>query len=371
VRSRFGRRRLFLLICGPLSGLLFCMQFYVPIDLNTQALIIFWWIIQFAYTANFSLLMVSYNAMEAELSSSSTERMQLVSMRQCLGILGSLTGSALTLLMVSLLGGGRTGFTGMGILFGALISSSFLTVFASTKPEIPTRGDSTSFRQEASLTLSLKPFQIQLGVIFLITLATVVTNATVVFYADYVHDLADLLPLFMLVSSATALASIFGWNWLARRWDRRRVFAIGLLIQAAVLLGLRFVPYRNMELLWPLIALTGVSSATSIFPRAMLTDVIAYDRARQGRSRAGNIVGIWSLGNRAGQAIGNALAGWLLAFAGYHAEAVVTPQLQEGLRMILGYGPSAFCLVIIPLLMLFPLSRAEMKRIEESNRQQT
>jgi len=126
-----------------------------------------------------------------------------------------------------------------------------------------------------------------------------------------------------------------------------------------------------MELLWPLIALTGVSSATSIFPRAMLTDVIAYDRARQGRSRAGNIVGIWSLGNRAGQAIGNALAGWLLAFAGYHAEAVVTPQLQEGLRMILGYVPSAFCLVIIPLLMLFPLSRAEMKRIEESNRQQT
>lgn len=103
----------------------------------------------------------------------------------------------------------------------------------------------------------------------------------------------------------------------------------------------------------------------------MLTDVVAYDRSRQGRSRAGNIVGIWSLGNRAGQAIGNALSGWLLALAGYHAEAVVTPQLQERLRMILGYVPSTFCLAIIPLLMLFTLSRAEMKRVEETNRQAT
>ena len=370
VRSSLGRRRFFLLICGPLSGLLFCMQFHMPIGLNVQALMAYWWIVQFVYTANFSLLMVSYNAMEAELSSSSTERMQLVSMRQGLGILGTLGGSALTLVMVGLLGGGRTGFTGMGMVFGALVASSFLTVFASTRPETPIRDASPSFRKEARLTLGLKPFRIQLGVTFLVTMATVVSNAIVVFYADYVHDLADLVPLVMLLSAATALVSILGWNWLATRWDRRGVFAIGLIIQAAVLLGLRFAPYRSMELLLTLVGLTGVGSAAmSIFPRAMLTDVIAFDRSSQGRSRAGNIVGLWSLGNRAGLAIGNALAGWLLALVGYGEGATVTPQLQEGLRMIIGYVPSAFCLGTIPLLALFTLSRADMKRVEETIRQ--
>jgi len=371
VRSRFGRRRLFVLLCGPLSGLLFYLQFSPP-DWEFYLLIGYWWIVQFAYTAILSLLMLSYNAMEAELSPSSIERMQLISMRQGFGILGALMGSALTLLIVAAFGGGNLGFAGMGAVFGALVAFSFLTVFATTPVEPPLQERPHSFWKEARLTLRLKPFWLQLGVTLLVTVATVVVNATIVFYIDYVHGLANLIPLVMLISSAMALASLLGWNWLARRWDSRWAFVMGLVIHVVVLLSMRFVPERNMTLLWPLAALSGVGTAAmTIFPRAMLTDVIAYDRDRQGRSRAGNIMGLWSLGNRGGNALGSVLVGWLLALVGYSREVVVSPQLQEGLRSILGFVPSALLLAAIPLLALFPLSRSEMARVEGRPRSQT
>jgi len=372
VHSRLGRRRLFLIVSGPLSGLFFAMQFFAPPSWEVQTLTAFWWVVQFAYTANFSLLIVSYNALEAELSSSSTERMQLVSMRQGFGILGALIGSALTLIIVGTFGGGRMGFAGMGAIFGALVASSYLTVVATTPAEQSYRENPLSFWKEARLTLRLKPFWLQLGVTSLVTIATVVANATIIFYIDYVHGLANLIPLAMLVAMAGALTSLPGWNWLTRRWDNRQAFVAGLAIQVATLLSLRFVPERNMALLWPLTAMSGVGSAAiSIFPRAMLTDVVAYDRARQGRSRAGNIVGLWGLGNRAGLAVGSALVGWLLVLVGYSSGIAVTPQLQEGLRTILGYVPSAFLLATIPLLALYPLSRAEMSRVEASLSNQT
>jgi GPH family glycoside/pentoside/hexuronide:cation symporter len=368
--SRFGRRRFFLMICGPLSGLLLYMQFSAP-ELDLSLLVVFWWVVQFAQTANLSMLMVSYNAMEAELSPSSIERMQLVSMRQAFGIIGTLVGSALTLPVVAAFGGGKQGFTSMGAVFGVLVVFSFLTVVSTTSAE-PLLQECPSFWKETRVTLKLRPFWLQLGVIFLCNLATAVNNAILVFYIDYVHGLASILPLALMLSSMVGLVSLLGWNWLCRRWDRRLAFTTGLLMNAVVLLCLRFVPERNMTLLWPLAALSGIGSAAiCIFPRAMLTDVVSYDRAIRGRSRAGNIVGLWGLGSRAGLAIGNTLVGWLLALVGYSGGASVSPQLQEGLRMILGYVPSAFCLAVIPLLAFFTLSRTEMKRVEETLSQQT
>ena len=361
VRSRLGRRRFFLAICGPLSGLLFCMQFMAP-GQDLYLIMAYSWIVQFAYTANLSMLMVSYNAMEAELSPSSAERMQLVSMRQAFGIVGAIVGSALALLLVSAFGGGRQGFAGLGLVYGSLVSMSFVAVVIFTPAEEPSRVCLSSFWRETRLTLRLRSFWLQAGIIFLCNLAVTVNNATLVFYIDYVHGLAGILPLAVLLSSLVGLLSLPGWNWLAGRWGSRRTFTVGLFINAAVLLSLRYAPERSMNLLWTTTSFSGLGSAAlSIFPRTMLADLISYDSAVQGRSRAGNIVGLWGLGSRAGLAVGNALAGWLLAVIGYSRGVTVSPQLQEGLRMILGYVPSISCLLVVPLLALFTLSRTETK----------
>jgi GPH family glycoside/pentoside/hexuronide:cation symporter len=47
IRTKWGRRRVFLLVCGPVMGSFFFLQFFVPSGWSLSALIGFWWIIQF------------------------------------------------------------------------------------------------------------------------------------------------------------------------------------------------------------------------------------------------------------------------------------------------------------------------------------
>jgi len=369
--SRLGGRRLFLSVCGPLSGLFFFLQFFAPSGWEIHTLIVYWWAVQLAYASNGSLLGVSYDALGAELSPSSSERMELVSMRQSFGILGALIGSSLPLLVVSAFGGGKIGFAGMAAAFGVLVALSFLTVGATASAGSKLAEQPSSVWKEVQLTLRLKPFWLQLGVAFLSQIAVVVVNATLIFYLSYVHGIANLFALVMLLSTGAALVSLPGWSWLSRRWDARWAFTIGLLGYATVLLSLRFVPQGEMILLWPLTILAGVCvGAMNIFPKAMITDVAAYDHACQGRSRAGNIMGLWSLGGRGGTATGNVLVGWLLAFVGYRGGVEVSAGLQMGLRFIMGFVPSTVLLATVPLV-LCSLSRAEMIRIEATLRHQT
>jgi hypothetical protein len=76
IRSKWGRRRVFLLICGPLMGSFFFLQFYAPPGLSLSALIVFWWIVQFGLNISMTLTLGAYHAMAAELTSSSAERMR-------------------------------------------------------------------------------------------------------------------------------------------------------------------------------------------------------------------------------------------------------------------------------------------------------
>lgn len=367
MHSRLGRR-LLISVCGPLGGLLFFLKFFALSGMAIQTLVIYWWLVQLASSANGGLLGVSYDALGAELSPSSAERVQMVSIRQSFGIIGALSGSSLPLLVASVFGNGLTGFAWMGAAFGTLVAASFLIVGATaTRGSLPPRQPSSVWR-EILITSRLRPFWFQFAIAFLSQMAVVVTNATLIFYLSYVHGVANLLPLIMLLVTATALASLPLLTWLSRRWDTRWAFAIGILVYTAVLFSLRFIPSGNTVWLWTLVSLAGLGvGALNIFPKSMITDVAAYDHAKQGRSRAGNVMGLWSLGGGGGTALGSALAGWLLALVGYHSGAEVSFGLQEGLRSIIAFVPSALLLVALPLIAL-SLSRADMIQVEATLR---
>ena len=287
-----GGRRVFLLVCGPLMGAFFFLQFYAPPGLDQSALIVFWWIVQLGLSVATTLTLVSYQAMAAELTPSSTERMQLVSLQQGFGVLGALVGPSITLLLVDLLGDAQSEFNGMGSIYGLIIALMFVTVFLTTgpAPESFNRTSPPSFWTDAATVLRQRPFLLQLGVAFLVASATVVFNASIIFYLTSVHCIDDLLPWILLVASVSSLVSIVGWNWVSR-WSKRGAFTLGILIFVGALLAMSVLPERS-PLLWLLSVLVGVGSITpAIFPKAVLADVIAAYQIREGRSRAGLYTG--------------------------------------------------------------------------------
>ena len=351
IHSKWGRRRVYLLICGPLTGSFFFLQFYAPPGWGHSTLIVFWWMVQFVFNITLTLTLVSYQAMSAELTPSSTERMQLVSLQQGFGVIGSIIGPSITLLLVDFFGGNQSGFNGMSGIYGLVIALMFLTVFMTTSPEPEStkRPSQPSLWKEVVSVLHQRPFLLQMLVAFLVGSATVIFNATAVFYLTFVLLMEDLLPLIILVASVSGLVSILGWNWMSQ-WNKRWAFILGILIYVCTLLVMSFIPEKS-SFIWILSVFMGVGSiTTAIFPKAVLTDVIAYDQIREGRSRAGLYTGLYGVSTRIGNAFGSTLVGWLLALIGF-AEGSI-----QGLRWITGYVPSAFLFMIIPCILLFHLS---------------
>lgn len=348
IRSKWGRRRVFLLICGPLMGSFFFLQFYAPPGLSLSALIVFWWIVQFGLNISMTLTLGAYHAMVAELTSSSAERMQLVSLQQGFGVIAGIIGPSITLVLVDVFGGNQLGFTGMSGTYGLVIALTFLIVFLTTSPELESSPQLTHFSlwKEATSILRLRSFQLQMCVAFLVQSASVIFSATIVFYLTFVLQMGDLLPLIILVASLSSLVSIVGWNWMSR-WNKRWAFILGILLYVGTLFAMSVIPARS-PFVWVFSALIGFGSiATTIFPKAVLTDVIADDQIHEGRSRAGLFTGLYGLSTRIGQSVGSTLIGWLLALTGFVEGST------QGIRWIIGYVPSVFLIMVIPCILLF------------------
>jgi GPH family glycoside/pentoside/hexuronide:cation symporter len=286
--------------------------------------------------------------MAAELTSISAERMQLVSLQQGFGVIAGIIGPSITLVLVDVFGGNQVGYTGMSSTYGLVIALMFLIVFLTTSPELESSSQQThlSLWKEATSILRFRSFQLQLFVTFLVQSASVIFSATIVFYLTFVLQMGDLLPLIIPVASISSLVSIVGWNWMSR-WNKAWSFILGILLYVVTLFAMSVIPARS-SLIWVFSALIGAGSiTTTIFPKAVLTDVIADDQVHEGRSRAGLFTGIYGLGTRIGQSVGSTLIGWLLALTGF------TEGSTQGLRWIIGYVPSVLLLMVIPCILLF------------------
>jgi Na+/melibiose symporter-like transporter len=102
-----------------------------------------------------------------------------------------------------------------------------------------------------------------------------------------------------------------------------------------------------------------------IFPKSLAADLIVYDRALQGRSRASIINGLLGPISRIGTALGGILVGWLLDIVGYSSGVPLSPSLKDGMSIITGIVPSMLLLLIIPLVLLYPLSKSKMESVED------
>ncbi|MFZ1978984.1 MAG: MFS transporter, partial [Bacteroidota bacterium] len=59
-----------------------------------------------------------------------------------------------------------------------------------------------------------------------------------------------------------------------------------------------------------------------------------------------------------------ALAGWLLAFYGYHANVAQTIETQNGIRLMLSIYPAIGALLAAGFMFIYPLKEPLMDKIE-------
>jgi glycoside/pentoside/hexuronide:cation symporter, GPH family len=367
-RSRWGRRRPYLLVGALSMGATFFMLFAVPPF--AEPISSFWYVtIVFTVSAAaYSVFAVPYIAMPAEMSPDPHTRTVIVSWRMAFALAGILIGSAGVPALVAALGGGRAGFAAMSAIIGAFCLAVMLATFFATR-SIPSgeRSDTVvPLSAQLRLMLANKPFFVLL-IVYVVQLTGLGAFSAVVPYLTiYVLGRDDaFVGLIFLCLVGSAVVSSALWSLPARYLGKRRAYAVAVLLYAAANLGLLSVSAQNINLLFPLAALMGAGfGGMQVLPFAMVTDTIQLDAQRSGLRREGLFTGLWTAGEKAGLAFGPLVAGLMLSAFGF-VESTGTRVAQPesaliGITIIACIVPSMLLLSSLIFLRAYTLTEQQL-----------
>jgi Na+/melibiose symporter-like transporter len=361
-RTRFGRRKPWILIGAPLTMLSVWMLF-VPSGAAGNAYFAFWLV---TLWLGWTFVAIPYYAWGAELSQDYHERTRIASVRTALGVTGTLTAICLPLL------GER--FFGYGDALGEslrLIASAALVGFALAMwllwrvPEgAPIESRRISLAEGFRVMARNGPFKRLMLGFTLAAAGPAIGGPLYVLYVVHVLEASVSSYVVLLAFYLSNLAGVALWNAVARRVGKRNAWLMGMGVAIAAQPGYALLGPGDLYWMMLVFIVLGIGIGSfAALPAAMKADVVDLDRLRSGEDRTALFFSMWSLANKLVLAFSAGFALNLVAWFGFDAKGVNGPQQLLALKAVFIWLPVAFYLAALAVMWRYPISEARQRRL--------
>ncbi len=387
VRSRWGRRRPFLLYFAVPYGLAFLMLWWAP-PIQNQILLMLYVMIAYALSDTMqTLVIVPFHALTPEMTSDYDERTSLAGYRMFFNFLASVvTAVASPMIVDAVMSAGGTqqqGYVLAAAIFGVSAIIPYLLIFfvvreKSTKDHSP---EMISFRQMARTAWENIPFRYATALYMLNWVTFDLIGVVLPYLLVYWVAGGDLLvktPLFGLpIESAvlglmmvTATLVLPFWTWLAKRVGKRIAYIIALAFWVVLLLIVPWIPPYAYTATLILAVLIGISvSAAHVLPDAIFPDVIDWDELRTGTRHEGIYYGAKNFIRKLTTAFAIFITLQVLGWLGYQSPPEGVTQFTQpasatwGIRILTGPVGALMLVATIIVTWFYPLDRARFERM--------
>jgi GPH family glycoside/pentoside/hexuronide:cation symporter len=384
-RTRWGRRRPFIVAGALLTALVYPLFWHMPAGWSDTAKLIYLMPVGMLFFACFTVWSMPYYAFQMELTPNYDERTRLSAWTTVATKFSYLAGSwVLALVTGPLFADPATGkpdivagmravcwfISGLIVVFGLLPALCGRELVRTNSPSSP--APSLSFRENLRASAACRPIWPLIGITFFLVLSYSSVGALANYvYIYYIYD-GDMNAgsiLFGWKATAnvvTGLASIPLLTWLSERFDKRTmVRAMLVLCMAGYSLNLVCLrPDMPYLMLIPSVFESCGISAVWLFLPSMKADIADYDELRTRHRREGSLNAFYSWFVKAAMTASVGVGGFVLSSSGFSASRVSqAPEvLQRMLALFIGL-PITFWASALVLSFFYPLTRKRMKAI--------
>jgi len=367
-RSRWGRRRPFLLFGALPFALAFVMMWYRPPFESDLALVAYYAIAYVVFDTAATFVYMPYFALTPELTADYDERTSLTSYRMFFSIFGSLLSFTIPLMIVGTFNPENDGrVLLMAAIFGAMSALPLWLVFFNTEErESYASQEKPKILPTLKAALKNRPFVFG-AIIYLLTWVCMnVIQTVLLFFVKYVLRLEQQSDLVMALIFVTGIIALPLWEYASRKMEKRKAYALGISFLAAVLMVLIMVgataPFW-MVIVLCVMAGVGVSAA-HVLPWAILPDAIEWDEYQTGERHEGVFYSLITLMNKVASSVAIPLTAVLLDVTNYVPNADNQPaSALLGIRLLMGPIPALLLTTAIIFAIRYPLDRDSYSKV--------
>jgi GPH family glycoside/pentoside/hexuronide:cation symporter len=379
IHTRWGRRRPFLLFGAIPFGLTFLGLWWIPPIASQVWLTVYYSAMYFLFDTFATILFIPYVALTPEITADYDDRTSLTSFRMGFSIFGSLLGIVVPLLV---LGGAAIPpekSTSVFIIASALAVAStipFLIVFAGTRENVAhVQQEQPKLREILSEMRGNRPY-IMAVVIYLATiLGFEVLIGSTLFFMQYKLQMPGIAAYTTLTMFLSALAAIPLWNWVSKKLDKAKGYAVAIASLTIILLIFAFFDnHVPIYLIFIFSTLAGIGlSAGHNIPWAILPDTIEYGEYLSGKRHEGIYYSFMALARKIASIFTLPVLLLLLNWSGYVPNLPQQAPLTVTMIAFLFAGiPAVLFIIGFITALRYPLSRERFNEIKvELDRRKT
>jgi GPH family glycoside/pentoside/hexuronide:cation symporter len=369
-RSRFGRRRPYLLGGSFLCGLAFALLFNVPAAASGAGVYVWVAFALMLYVVAYTAFQVPYMAMPAEMTDDYHERSRIMTYRVVFLTLGNMMGVAGCPGLVSAFGADRAAYGKMGWVVGAVVAATLLLTFLGTRGarERAAQARTLAWRSHLRSLLANRPLLVMLAVMVCVYAGISAFTAVMLFFINSVLKKPPaLLAVFGLANAAGTLLFVPLQLWVSRHLEKRTAYCVSLTGAATVMLTWLASGPGEGTAAFALRAFAMGACSAGLFlnSNSMTVDAFAYDYRISGVHREGLLAATVSFVEKISLAFGPLVIGALLSAMGFDKDLPTTAdQSPDAVRaMYIGFLwiPFASQVASFVLMQFYPLTRRDFE----------
>jgi len=371
-RTRWGRRRPYLLFGAVPYGITFALMWIVP-PIENQILLCFYFaVIYILFDTAVTVVSCPYNALVPELTLDYDERTSVTSYRAFVSIVTGLLAAVGFGLVLDSTSSMQIAFLGMGISFGLIFIPTILVSFFGTHERKSFQNQSPpSLWESLRFVVRNRPWRYSLGMHILSWIPVNIASAVFVYYLVYWIKMrpgqASMVQGVILASGALCMPLVL---WMGRRWEKKTAYIISIASWLAVMLSILLVPQGAKPLAYLVAILVGPGiAAAHALPRAMSADTLDVDQLQSGLRQEGVYAGLEVFARKISVKVILATVGPILAWSGYVQNATTqSPRALLAIRLLIAVVPSIILIMAIILAWKYPLSRKKHRDVQDQLR---